>query len=442
MKGVPRLPVSVITLLACSGACSLRSLDYLESGEASAGANATAGSGMTESGGSSGALTTGGAAGAGKSGAGGSEGGRSGASASGGNGTAGAMSNGGASGSGSSGNAGSGGSVDPSGGTGGSDGGGSDGGGAGGEDGSAGEGGAPACNQGEPGCPPAPVVEIPYVVRPGHAPDKCADIQNFSVVDGGAAVQYSCYQQINQVFWAEEHADGHLAFRNAFSGKCLEVADASAAPDARIQQAPCTGNAEQLFLPEAADNGLVKLVAQHSGLLLDVAGDAPTENVRLLVQNPDTGGADQTWELEPTDLGAFVTLEPSDRDGRFLRHDGEHVFMEASAEGSSEWKVVSGLANNDCVSFVSRDDLDRYLRHDDSTLYREEHDGSNRFALDATFCFRYPLEGSGATTFSLESQNYPGYYITRIDDNVALEQSDGTVEFETAATWHFGQIWP
>jgi hypothetical protein len=440
LKRLPRLPLHLVTLLACSGACSLRSLDYLESGEASAGAEATAGSGTTESGGSSGALSTGGGAGAGKSGAGGSDGGRAGASASGGTGTAGAMSSGGASGSGSSGGAGSGGSVDPSGGTGGSEGG-TDSGGAGGEDGGTGEAGAPTCTPGELGCPPVPVVEIPYVVRPGHAPEKCADIQNFSIVNGGAAVQYTCHQQINQVFWAEEHAGGHLAFRNAFSGKCLEVADASVAPDARVQQAPCTGNADQLFLPEPADNGLVKLVVQHSGLLLDVAGDAPTEDVRLLVQNPDTGAADQTWELEPTDLGAFVTLEPSDRDGRFLRHDGESVFMEASAEGSSEWKIVSGLANNDCVSFVSRDDVGRYLRHDASTLYREEHDGSNRFALDATFCFRYPLEGSGYASFSLESENYPGYYVIRIDDNVALEQSDGTVEFETAATWHFGQIW-
>jgi hypothetical protein len=333
--------------------------------------------------------------------------------------------------------------VDPSGGTGGSDIGGSDGGGAGGEDGGAGEGGASGCPLGEPGCPPTAAEEIAYVVRPGHAPDKCVDIQELSVVSGGAAIQYTCYRQINQVFWAEDHGDERIALRNAFSAKCLEVADSSVAPDTPIQQGPCTGASNQLFLPVPADNGLLKLVAQHSELLVDVAGDAPPENVRALVQNADDGGADMTWELEETDLGAFVTLAPNDQRDLLLRHDGDEAFMEASAEGSSEWKIVPGLSNRDCVSFASRDNLARYLRHRSYTLYRDENDGTNVFARDATFCFRYPLEGTGASTFSLESENYPGFYVTRTDDGgIVIDPSDGTVEFETAATWHFGQLRP
>lgn len=440
MKGSQPLHASVFTLLACLVSCSLRSLDYLESGEAGAGAGATAGSAVMDSGGTSGGggANSAGGGGSGKAGAAATGGGGGSTSAMGGTGTAGSTSNtGGASGSSSSG--GNGGSIDPSGGM---DAGGGDTGGAGSGDGGAGEGGVPNCVAGEPGCPPTLAEEIPYILRPGHALEKCVDIQGFSVIGGGNAIQYTCYQQTNQVFWAENHGDGRIALRNALSGKCLEVTGASVASNAPVEQWSCTGNSSQLFLPVAAGEGFVKLVAQHSDLLIDVEGDAPTDNLIPLVQNPDDGSPDMTWQLERSEVGAFVTLAANDQRDLLLRHDGDEVLMEASAEGGSEWKVVRGLANRNCVSFESRDDPTRYLRQSAFTFYREENDGTNAFALDATFCYRQPLEGSGSTTFSLESANYPGYYVARSEGSVVLQESDETVEFETAATWYFGQLEP
>jgi hypothetical protein len=409
----------------------LRSLDYLESGEPSPDGGSMAGSGVRETGGAGG-TNVGGRGGTSQSGTGGSEGGEGGALPSGGTGMAAA----GASGAKDGGSGG--GSLDPSGGIGGELG------GAAGEVGEAGggAGGVPSCTPGEPGCPPLVVEETPYTIRPGHALDKCVDIQGYSVIGGGDAIQYTCYQQSNQVFWAEDHGEGRLALRNALSGKCLEVTGGSVAAGAPIEQWSCTGSSSQLFLPVAAGDGLVRLVAQHSELVVDVDGDASSDNLIPLVQNSDDGSPDKTWRLERSDLEAFVTLAANDQRDLLLRHDGETVLMEASASSSSEWKVVRGLANRNCVSFVSRDDPHRYLRQRAFTLYREASDGSNAFALDATFCYRMPLEGSGSTTISLESANYPGYYVARSEGSVVLEQSDQSLEFETAATWYFGQLRP
>jgi hypothetical protein len=430
----------VLALLACASSCSLRSLDHLRNEEAGASAG-VAGTGLPETGGGAGtANAAAGGSGAlgGTSSAGGSGGESGGASARGGTGTAGAS--GGATG----------GTTTTTGGAGGSDAGGatSEGGvgsgdGMGGEGGE-GEGGVPNCVPGEPGCPPTSTEEIAYVLRPGHAPDKCVDIQNYGVENGAMVIQYTCYNQINQVFWAEDHGDGYIALRSALNGKCLEVAGASVAPNAPIEMWSCSGNPSQLFQPVTVGDGdgLVQLVAKHSELLVDVTGTASTANVEPLVQNPDDGSADMTWQLEPVSVGAYITLAPDEERDLLLRHDGENVLLEASAEASAEWKVVQGVANRHCVSFASRDDTDRYLRQRNFALFREANDGTDAFALDATFCLRAPFAGRGVLSRPIESESYPGYFLVRSDAGIVLTQSADTSEFRAAATWRIGQLVP
>jgi hypothetical protein len=435
----------MIALFACASSCSLRSLEHLRKDEAGASAAATAGTAGTvvsQTGGSAGTPNpAAGGSGAlgGTASSGGSGGGSGGAAPAGGAGTAGtsggttagsANGTGGAGGSGLSGASGEDGGVSR--------------GGEGGDadSGSAGDGGTPNCMPGESGCPPTSTGEVAYLLRPGHAPGKCADIHNFDDDDGGRVIQYTCYDQINQVFWAEDHGDGYIALRSAMSGKCLEVARASVAPNAAIEMWSCTGNSSQLFQPVDVGGGLVQLVAKHSELLLDVTGTASTANVEPLVQNADDGNADMTWQLEPASVGAYITLAPNDERELRLRHDGREVRLEASGEASSEWKVVQGLANRHCVSFASRDDTDRYLRQRDFSLFREANDGTNAFALDATFCIRERLGDGDYLSRSLESESYPGYFLVRSGTSVALTQSSDSAEFRAAATFRIGQLWP
>jgi hypothetical protein len=433
---------SVIALFACASSCSLRSLDHLRKDDASAaGAAGAAGAVWSATGGSAGTPTpaAGGSGALGGNASSGGSGSGSGSTAPvGGAGTAGTS--GGSTAGNANGTAGAGGS-DLTGASG--EDGGVNRGGEGGDDdsGSAGEAGTPSCVSGESGCPTS-AGEVAYLLRPGHAPGKCADIQNFIDDDGARVIQYTCYDQINQVFWAEDHGDGFIALRSALSGKCLEVARASVAPNAAIEMWSCTGNSSQLFQPVDVGGGLVQLVAKHSELLLDVGGTASTANVEPLVQNADDGNADMTWQLEPASVGAYITIAPDDERELRLRHDGREVRLEASGEASAEWKVVQGLANRHCVSFASRDDTDRYLRQRSFSLFREANDGTNAFALDATFCIRERLGDGDYLSRSFESESYPGYFLVRSGTGVALTQSSDSPEFRAAATFRIGQLWP
>jgi hypothetical protein len=116
--------------------------------------------------------------------------------------------------------------------------------------------------------------------------------------------------------------------------------------------------------------------------------------------------------------------------------------LEASAEGSAEWKVVPGLADRTCISLASRDDTTRYLRQASRELYREPSDASETFLHDATFCFRPPFSATSYLSRSLESEGQPGYYLTRSEGRVALAPFEESDAFRVAATWQVGQLWP
>lgn len=427
MSSSVRFRATTVALLVASGACSLRSLDHLAGDET--GAAASTGMGGAPTGGSAGAAVAGGAGGAGTGGSGGASGsGGAGGSAGATPGTAGAPASGGSGGSG--------GAVSSAGGAGGVELG-----EAGSDDGGGGEGAGPPCTTGDVGCPPPPAEEIPYVLRPAHAPQKCADISLFGPDDAAPAIQYQCFQQINQVFWAEDHGGGIIALRNAQSGKCLEVAAASEQPGAPIEQWSCNGSASQLFLPIPSGDGVVTLVAQHSGLALDVSGAATPDDFAPIVQSPIDASLDMAWELQRSELGAFLVLAADEEGTLFLRHDGQQVLMEESAEGSSEWKVVSGLGNPQCVSLASRDDTSRYLRHDGVDLSREASDGSEGFARDATFCSRTAFAATSYLSRTFEAESRPGHYLTRSEGRVIVAAFEDTEAFRAAATWTVGQLW-
>jgi hypothetical protein len=187
---------------------------------------------------------------------------------------------------------------------------------------------------------------------------------------------------------------------------------------------------------------LVTLVAKHSGLVVDVQGASSTDDAVAIVQNPDEGSADATWRLEPSEFGAHILLAADDQTDLLLRHDGERVLLEASTEGSAEWKVVPGLANRQCVSLASRDDTTRYLRQTSFELFREADDASEAFAHDATFCFRPPFMDTSFVSRTLESEAEPGYYLVRSEGQVVLAPFEDSDAFRTAATWQVGQFWP
>ena len=105
----------------------------------------------------------------------------------------------------------------------------------------------------------------------------------------------------------------------------------------------------------------------------------------------------------------------------------------------SSFKVVSGLADNNCYSFESVSNPGNFMRHYNFRLQFNTNDGSAVFKNDATFCPRKALDGVGG--ISLESKNLPGYYIRHRNSELWLDQLQNTTLFKQDASWNPMAAW-
>jgi hypothetical protein len=427
--------------LAC--ACSLRSLGYLSEDGAdssvhggggtlpSAGEGGETTTGGTSSGGSlTGGTTSGGSPTGGASGSAGSEP-VGGSSPTGGSDAGGGASQGGSTGAtGGNAGAGSGGAGAGGGGSAGASGAGAGGRAGGGAGGSAGG----SAGGGTGGSGPLRD-ETAYILRPGHAPAKCMDVSQFGKSEGTSIMQWSCFSQANQVFWARDYGSGRFALRSALSAKCVQVAMASSTAGAPIRQANCSGAAHQLWRPVAVDNRF-QLVSELSGFVIDVVGTESTSDGELLAQQAPDGRLDSTWTAEVATRGAFIALSiPGQTGTRAARLDGE-IRMQPTNGPEALWKVLPGLGSSGCISFESRQTPGEFLRHSGNEVRSEPFESGAEFAGDATFCYRAPLAGTDVVLHALESLNQGGSYLTRDADTVVLAAFADTSAFRAAATWH------
>jgi hypothetical protein len=95
------------------------------------------------------------------------------------------------------------------------------------------------------------------------------------------------------------------------SGKVLEIAGASTAPDAVLQQAEASGEHHQQFKFDAAGARLFAVRMRHSGLVVDVAG-ASTEDRVKVIQSGWHSGSNQRFRLiDAGDGYYFIEAEHS-----------------------------------------------------------------------------------------------------------------------------------
>ena len=102
----------------------------------------------------------------------------------------------------------------------------------------------------------------------------------------------------------------------------------------------------------------------------------------------------------------------------------------AQTRQEASFKVVPGIADSGCVSFLLGDG--RYLRHYDFRLRAGRHNGSELFKQDATFC---PRPSSVSDAVMLESVNYPGRYLRHRNFQLRLESFDGSPFFRADAAF-------
>ncbi|AGL19113.1 sigma-70 family RNA polymerase sigma factor [Actinoplanes sp. N902-109] len=122
-----------------------------------------------------------------------------------------------------------------------------------------------------------------------------------------------------------------------------------------------------------------------------------------------------------------VSLEAQNAPGRFVAVSADlGVLLPDTRDnrGKATFRVVPGLNDPRCHSFRTVDG--RYLRHSSWRLRASPDDGTALFRGDATFC-SHPAVGLGSVT--LESSNYPGWFLRHRGDQLWVDQSDGSTAF-------------
>jgi RNA polymerase sigma factor (sigma-70 family) len=159
---------------------------------------------------------------------------------------------------------------------------------------------------------------------------------------------------------------------------------------------------------------------------------APSRRPSVARTTPPTTG-----RLVP---GRPVSLQSADRPGLFVTTvNGLGALVPARADSSATvrrqatFTAIAGVANSACFSFRAQDG--RYLRHASWRFRLDPDQGTPLFRGDATFCVR---TGTPAGAITLEASNYPGWFLHRRDDQLWVDQTDGSATFRAESSFRVG----
>ncbi|UBU11010.1 family 43 glycosylhydrolase [Nonomuraea gerenzanensis] len=186
-----------------------------------------------------------------------------------------------------------------------------------------------------------------------------------------------------------------------------------------------------------SEDGQSDLLVYHDRNYRDISGDPLNDpNRRTRVQKvywradgtPDFG-------IPVADGVTPVRLMAYDTPGSAVRHWNFRARIEADVTplADSQFRIVGGLAGGGTVSLESANYPGYYLRHRNHEAWVERRDGSALFSSDASFVRRGGLVGSG--TVSFESVNFPGYYVRHRAGQVWVERDDGAAVFRGSASF-------
>jgi RNA polymerase sigma factor (sigma-70 family) len=131
--------------------------------------------------------------------------------------------------------------------------------------------------------------------------------------------------------------------------------------------------------------------------------------------------------------GRATSLESAAAPGRFVTVDHDVALLAPRQAGdASTFTALAGLSDRDCFSFRSADG--RYLRHSSWRFRLDPDVGTSLFRGDATFCVR---TGALPGSVSLESGNYPGWFLRRLGTELWVDRSDGSPTFRTESSFRF-----
>ncbi|MBP2336494.1 GH43 family beta-xylosidase [Saccharothrix coeruleofusca] len=170
-----------------------------------------------------------------------------------------------------------------------------------------------------------------------------------------------------------------------------------------------------------SEDGQSDILVYHDRNYRDISGDPlddPNRRTRVqkLYWNADgtpNFGIPVPDGVTPVRLKAHGTES-------FVRHYDFQARVEADVRllADSQFRIVPGLSAAAAVSLESTNYPGYYLRHRDHQLWVERDDGTATFRADATFTRHAGLADSAG--ISLESQNLPGYYVRNDNPRLVL----------------------
>ncbi len=101
-------------------------------------------------------------------------------------------------------------------------------------------------------------------------------------------------------------ADGTYTIASALSGKCVDIAAASTANGAQVQQYQCNGTGAQNFAITNMGQGWYRLINTNSGKAIDIASASTADGAKVQ-QYTDNGTGAQRFSIKPgSDATTFV----------------------------------------------------------------------------------------------------------------------------------------
>ncbi|WP_428965904.1 family 43 glycosylhydrolase [Micromonospora fluostatini] len=186
-----------------------------------------------------------------------------------------------------------------------------------------------------------------------------------------------------------------------------------------------------------SEDGQSDILVYHDRNYRDINGDPlndPNRRTRIqkLYWNAD---GTPNFGIPVPDGPTPVRLRAHDLTTSYVRHYEHRARVEPNVTNlaDSQFRVVTGLAGSGTVSLESTNFPGYYLRHRGYAGYVERNDGSTLFAGDASFHRRPGLAASAG--ISLESQNFPGRYLRHRDGLLQLEPVASAAEL-ASATFH------
>jgi hypothetical protein len=145
---------------------------------------------------------------------------------------------------------------------------------------------------------------------------KCMNVAGASTANNAKVIQYTCVPTATNDKWVVvpkgNDADGFglYWFQNVASGKCLTVAGASTANNASLIQYTCTtGGNETWYIDSQYERPTVRFISAGSGLCLDVPGRSTANSVNLVQYTCQAGDgtSNERITMPPTTSAAVVS---------------------------------------------------------------------------------------------------------------------------------------